>query len=82
MTLVLLSIFFLVVDLTDRSLVKLNNSILRVAAIATYYRFFNSTTGAHFYTPLVAERDNVEDNLPDFQSEGIAYYALPIALKI
>ena len=48
----------------------------------TVYRFFNSTTGAHFYTPLVAERDNVEDNLPDFQSEGIAYYALPIALKI
>lgn len=41
------------------------------------YRFFNSTTGAHFYTPNAAERDNVEDNLPDFQSEGIAYYALP-----
>ena len=42
------------------------------------YRFFNSTTGAHFYTPNAAERDNVEDNLPEFQSEGIAYYALPI----
>ncbi|MEM8723431.1 MAG: hypothetical protein AAGE84_29800 [Cyanobacteria bacterium P01_G01_bin.39] len=42
------------------------------------YRFFNSTTGAHFYTPSVAERDNIENNLPDYQSEGIAYYALPI----
>jgi hypothetical protein len=42
------------------------------------YRFFNTLTGAHFYTPSAAERDNVEDNLPDFQSEGIAYYALPI----
>ena len=41
------------------------------------YRFFNSTTGAHFYTPSVTERDNVDNNLPDFQSEGIAYYALP-----
>ncbi len=40
------------------------------------YRFFNATTGAHFYTPSAAERDNVEANLPDFQSEGIAYYAL------
>ena len=43
------------------------------------YRFFNTLTGAHFYTPSEAERDNVEANLPDFQSEGIAYYALPIA---
>ena len=41
------------------------------------YRFFNSTTGAHFYTPSELERDTVVNNLPDFQSEGIAYYALP-----
>ncbi|PSB10527.1 hypothetical protein C7B62_09215 [Pleurocapsa sp. CCALA 161] len=41
------------------------------------YRFFNPTTGAHFYTPSATERDNVTENLPDFQSEGIAYYALP-----
>ncbi|BAZ47318.1 hypothetical protein NIES4102_43640 (plasmid) [Chondrocystis sp. NIES-4102] len=41
------------------------------------YRFFNPTTGAHFYTPSATERDSVENNLPDFQSEGIAYYALP-----
>ncbi|MCC0178426.1 hypothetical protein I4641_15725 [Waterburya agarophytonicola K14] len=43
------------------------------------YRFFNSLTGAHFYTPSTGERDNVEANLPDFQSEGIAYYALPFS---
>ncbi len=42
------------------------------------YRFFNTVTGAHFYTPSAGERDNVEANLPDFQSEGIAYYALPL----
>ena len=43
------------------------------------YRFFNSNTGAHFYTPSEAEKDNVEANLPEFQSEEIAYYALPIS---
>ena len=42
------------------------------------YRFFNPSTGAHFYTPSEAERDNVEANLPEFQSEGIAYYALAL----
>ena len=41
------------------------------------YRFLNSTTGAHFYTPSAAERDAVEE-LPDYQSEGVAYYALPL----
>ena len=43
------------------------------------YRFFNSTSGAYFYTPSAAERDNIEDNLSEFQSEGIAYYALPVS---
>ena len=41
------------------------------------YRFFNTNSGAHFYTPNEAEKNNVEANLPDFQSEGIAYYAFP-----
>ena len=41
------------------------------------YRFFNGNTGAHFYTPSEIERDSVENNLPNFQFEGIAYYALP-----
>ncbi|MEM8676576.1 MAG: hypothetical protein AAGF83_22335 [Cyanobacteria bacterium P01_G01_bin.67] len=50
----------------------------QVDASIPVYRFFNPTTGAHFYTPSATERDNVEDNLPEFQSEGIAYYALPI----
>lgn len=44
------------------------------------YRFFNSNTGAHFYTPSETERDNVENNLLDYESEGIAYYALPADL--
>ena len=45
------------------------------------FRFFNATTGAHFYTPSTVERDNVENNLPEFESEGIAYYALPIDVE-
>ena len=42
------------------------------------YRFFNPTTGAHFYTPSAVERDFVASDLPNYQSEGIAYYALSI----
>ena len=67
---------------------KLNNFSFEGEAFFAYenevdssipiYRFFNTTSGAHFYTPSATERDSVEANLPDFQSEGIAYYALPI----
>ena len=46
------------------------------------YRFFNPSTGAHFYTPSADERDNVENNLPEYESEGIAYYALPVDTEI
>ena len=42
------------------------------------FRFFNNSTGAHFYTPSAVERDYIEDSLPNFQSEGIAYYAFPV----
>ena len=45
------------------------------------YRFFNSTTGSHFYTPSVTERDAVSE-LPDYQPEGVAYYALPIDTEV
>ena len=41
------------------------------------YRFLNTTTRAHFYTSSTREKDVVENNLSDFQFEGIAYYALP-----
>ena len=40
------------------------------------YRFLNVTTGAHLFTPFVTEKNSVENN-PNFQSEGIAYYAFP-----
>lgn len=40
------------------------------------HRFYDQSTGAHFYTPLEAEKEAVETGLPDYQYEGIAYYAL------
>lgn len=39
------------------------------------YRFFNGTTGAHFFTTSAAERDNTIVNFPVFNYEGIAFYA-------
>ncbi|MCB4824163.1 hypothetical protein, partial [Roseicella aerolata] len=42
------------------------------------FRFYNPTTGAHFYTTSVAERDSVMANLPMFNYEGIAFYVDPL----
>lgn len=38
------------------------------------YRFYNSATSAHFYTPSAAERDYVVANFPTFAYEGVAFY--------
>ena len=77
---------------TERDSVEnLDNFIFEGEAFSAYetevegsipiYRFYNSITGAHFYTPSATERDSVENDLADFQSEGIAYYALPITVE-
>ena len=39
------------------------------------YRFFNTDTGVHLYTIDEAERDSIQENLPNFLFEGISYYA-------
>ena len=39
------------------------------------YRFFNASTGAHFYTQSAAERDQVAATFAQFQYEGIAFYS-------
>ena len=40
----------------------------------TAYRFYNGSTGAHFYTVSEAERDNVRNNLsPPYNYEGEAF---------
>jgi len=43
------------------------------------YRFFNKTTGSHFYTASAAERDKVVATYPAFVYEGIAFYVYPAA---
>lgn len=39
------------------------------------YRFYNSTTGAHFFTPSADERDYVISTNRSFAYEGVAFYA-------
>lgn len=39
------------------------------------YRFFNNLTGAHLYTISETEKNNIADNLSDYNLEGVAYYA-------
>ncbi|WOI45678.1 trypsin-like peptidase domain-containing protein [Acidovorax sp. BLS4] len=39
------------------------------------YRFFNSSTGAHFFTASAGERDFVINTYPAFAYEGVAFYA-------
>ena len=43
------------------------------------YRFFNKTTGSHFYTASAAERDKVIATYPAFVYEGTAFYVYPAA---
>ncbi|MEZ5702237.1 MAG: DUF1566 domain-containing protein [Burkholderiaceae bacterium] len=38
------------------------------------FRFFNSGTGAHFFTTSVAERDHIIANVPAFSYEGPAFH--------
>ena len=44
------------------------------------YRFYNGTTGAHFFTPNAQERDFVIANNPTFTYEGVAFFASPTPL--
>ena len=51
----------------DNPLSTVNNSEAKV------YRFLNPSLGVHFYTSNENERKNVEDNLPNYTSEGESY---------
>lgn len=41
------------------------------------YRFFETRTGTHFYTPSVVERDTVQATLPHYRLEGVGFQAVP-----
>ena len=40
---------------------------------AGIYRFFNSSTGSHFYSGTKSEIDNILTNLPQFRFEGVSF---------
>lgn len=46
-----------------------------VATGIAVHRFFNTVTGTHFYTANEAETTAIQQNLPAFRYENIAYYA-------
>jgi len=58
---------------------KLNISAASPAAapcvLKPVYRFYNVLTTGHFFTMSEAEKSSVIANLPQFQYEGIGYYA-------
>jgi hypothetical protein len=47
-----------------------------VPGLAAMHRFYNKTTGAHFYTAKEQERQDVLDKHKQFQYEGIVGYVL------
>ena len=53
------------------SATKTNDGLQKTKPV---YRFFNTTTGAHLYTMSEIERDNISNNLANYNFEGIAYY--------
>ena len=57
----------------------LNPASTTAPARSAVYRFYNATTGAHFYTASAAERDFVIRTYPQFGYENIAFYAYPDA---
>lgn len=46
------------------------------AAAVPVYRFYNASTGAHFYTTSTVERDSIRSGLPNFAYEGVAFEAI------
>ncbi len=46
-----------------------------LSGVKPVYRFFNTDTGAHLYTTDENEKGVIEDTLPNYNFEGIKYYA-------
>ncbi|WP_253194659.1 CAP domain-containing protein [Hydrogenophaga sp. A37] len=53
------------------------NAVTKAAtASVPVYRFYNASTGAHFYTTSATERDSIRARLPSYSYEGTAFEAL------
>ncbi|MGL6339135.1 MAG: hypothetical protein ACRC80_08350, partial [Waterburya sp.] len=46
-----------------------------IAGAEEVYRFFNTQTGAHLYTMDEVEKDYIQNNLSNYNYEGIKFYA-------
>ncbi|MGL5944153.1 MAG: right-handed parallel beta-helix repeat-containing protein [Waterburya sp.] len=46
-----------------------------IAGAEEVYRFFNTQTGAHLYTMDEVEKDHIQNNLSNYNYEGIKFYA-------
>jgi peroxidase len=46
-----------------------------IAGVEEVYRFFNTQTGAHLYTMDEVEKQYIENNLSNYDYEGIKFYA-------
>lgn len=57
----------------------LAQAVSKASARSPVYRFYNSQTGAHFYTISVAERNLVQNSLPMFRYEGEAFFVSAVA---
>ena len=49
-----------------------------IQGVEPIYRFFNTETGAHLYTMNEEEKEYIQDNLFNYNFEGIKYYAFEI----
>ena len=62
------------IDPGDIEIADNNNPLSTVDnSESNVYRFLNPSVGVHFYTSSEGERQNVEENLPIYSSEGESY---------
>lgn len=60
---------------THPNLINYEKSInIGESGLVAVYRFFNTVTGGHLYTISSIERDYIQENLHDWNYEGIAFY--------
>jgi hypothetical protein len=64
-------------DYTEEGTVFFGYSDQEAGTIAIH-RFFDAETGNQFYTSSETERDSLENNLPNYESEEIADYTFPV----
>lgn len=47
----------------------------QTGGLTPMFRFYQTKTDTHFYTTSASEQDSVQQNLPLYKYEGIAYFS-------